>query len=395
MTLALRRAVPFALLASAAAVTATPLRARAQDSRQAPSYGSTLTFGTGLINIPTAWVSPTSGDLFVTVSARAIGEGSYQPKANGSLWDLTESLEAHLGGRVSVGLSLYGTKKQEVGGFAQLLLYREATEGSARWLPSLAVGVRNLGSSKYQDRFVTGDRRIADILLVTNPNAKIPAINGSPTLFGVLTREFQYANNSASFSVGYGNGLFKNNGGLDTIYNKSGTVVSGMFFGGRIVIPTGKSTVLALMAENDGWDWNAGAQLTFGHVSAGLYLTELEEVKGIPDNKPLANFTKAALMFSYNASIPDIIRGGADRAQAAELQLEARRLTQEIAQRKVRTAEMQEALAKAKLGADKANAAQRAVLEKQLQAETEALKRAADRLQQLQKGKPVAPEGSV
>ena len=100
-------------------------------------------------------------------------------------------------------------------------------------------------------------------------------------------------------------------------------------------------------------------------------------------------------MFSYNASIPDIIRGAADRAQAAELLLEARRLSQEIAQRKVRTAEMQEALAKAKLGADKANAAQRAVLEKQLEAETEALKRAADRLQQLQKGKPVAPEGQI
>ncbi len=390
MTLALRRAVPFtAALAAFATLAIAAARAPlgAQDIRPTAPYSSTLTYGTGLINIPTAWVSPTSGDLFVTVSARSIGSGSLQPKASGSLWDLTESVEAHLGGRLSAGLSLYSTTKQEVGGFAQLLILKQPDEGP-RWMPSFAVGVRNLGSSKYQDRFVTGDQRVTDVVLAANPNAKINPINGSPTLYGVLTRDFQFQENSMSLTAGYGSGLFSNNGGLDTIYNKSGTLAKGFFVGTRFVVPTGASSAMSFIVENDAWDWNAGAELRYGHMSVGLFMLELEEAKGIPSNKPLANYTKAALLLSYNASIPDIARNGSERAQAAENRIQARRLTQEIAQRATRTKELQVELAGAKQGADKAAAAQRAALEKQLDAEREAMKKAADRLEQLQKGKP-------
>jgi hypothetical protein len=395
MTLALRRALPF-VACTAILLSAAPLRAPllAQDSRPAPAYGSTLTYGTGLINTPTAWVSPNNGDLFASVSARIIGIGSVTPKPQGSLWDLTENLEAHIGGRFAAGISLYNTKNQQVGGFASLLVFREVESGSPRYLPSLAVGVRGLGWSAYQDRYVTGDRRVADALLVTNPGAKAPKINGNPSLYGVLTREFQFSKADASLSVGYGSGLFKNNGGLDTIYNKHGTVASGLFFGGRVVIPAGKNAVVSLIGENDGWDFNAGAQVTWGHVSAGLYFLELEESNKVPYGRPIANFTRTALMLSYNASLPDIIRGGTDRSQAAEAQIEARRLAQEIEQRKARATEMTEALVKAQSGADKATAAQRAALQKQLNEEREAMKRAADRLEALQKGKPV-PQGDI
>jgi len=359
--------------------------AQAQDARPTVPYSSTITFGSGLINIPTAWVSGTSGDLLASVSSRSIGTGSLVPKAEGSLWDMTMSLEAHLAGRFSVGASLYGTKYQQVGAFGQVLVYRQGELNPN--LPSIALGVRNLGSSAYQDRFVTGGQRVIDVLTTARRVGK-GKIDGSPTFYGVATREFKFEKNSASFSIGYGSGLFRNDGGLDTVYNKSGTIVRGLFLGGRMVVPTGQNSQLAFIAENDGWDYNAGALLTFGHVTAGLYVTEIEEAKGVPDNSPVANFTKVALVIGYNANIPDIIRGSAKRAEAAEADLQARRLKQEIAQRRVHAEDLVASLMRAQQGADKAAAAQRAQLQKQLETEQEAMRRAADRLQKLQREKP-------
>jgi hypothetical protein len=372
------------------AVLFVPVGLCAQELRPTPAYGSSLLFGTGLVNIPVAWVSPSTGDLFASVSARAIGAGSLAPKATGSVWDLTESLELHLAGRLSLGGSLYSTTHAAFGGFAKLLVVKQPSEGE-RWIPSIAVGVRNLGSSAYEDRFATGDRRVADVLPDSGHAKGLGKINGSPSAYVVMTRDYLFQDKSASLSLGYGNGLFANNGGLDTVYNKRGTIVKGLFIGGRVVVPSGRLSTITFMAENDGWDWNAGALVTFAHVSVGLYLTELEESKGVPDNKPVANFTKVALLFSYNASLPDIIRGSQQRAEAAEAQIETKRLIQEIAQRTVRMTEMQAQMAKAQQGADKAAAAELEALQKRLEAERDAMKKASDRLDQLQKvGKPPA-----
>lgn len=355
-------------------------------------YGSTLTFGTGLVNIPVAWVSPNSGDLFASISARALGAGTLQPNASNSLWQLTESIEAHIGGWLSVGGSLYSVSTQSLGLFAKALLVKQRDDGPRRWLPSVAIGARNVGASQYVDRFVAGDRRVVDVIPDSARPAAFGKINGNPTLYAVMTRDFKYERNSASLSLGYGSGLFSNNGGLDTVYNKRGTLAKGLFFGGRLVIPAGTNSAVTLMLENDAWDWNFGALVTWGHVSAGLYLTELEETKGVPSNLPLANFTKSGLMFSYNASIAEISRGSARRAEAAEAQLKGRRLQQEIDQRQARIRELEGELAKAGQRAEKANAALAARLAKELEAQRQAVQAANDKLQKLP-AKP-QPEGA-
>ncbi|MEA3245280.1 MAG: hypothetical protein U9Q74_03895 [Gemmatimonadota bacterium] len=386
------------LRAAAALVAATlagaPRPAAPQgalDARPVAPYGSTLTFGTGLVSIPVAWVSPETGDLFASVSARAMGVGSYQPKASGSLWDLTQSLELHLGGRLSLGGSLYSTKTQQVGAFGQLVLV-EQPESGARWFPSIAVGTRNVGSSKYQDRFVTGERRVVDVLGDTGLRGQRGVFNGSPTLYAVATREFQYASGGASISVGYGNGLFKETGGLDTVNNRHGTIAPGLFLGVRYTAPAGDDGQMAFVLENNGFDWNAGVRVTFGHVSGGIYLTELEETKGVPANKPLANFTKTAIAFSYNASLPGIVRGSTQRAEAAEARLELKRLEQEIEQRRVITRRLVAALQQSARAADEASLKQQQLLLRQLDSEREALKDAQKRLEELGK-KPPEPEG--
>lgn len=358
------------------------------------AYGSTLTFGTGLVSIPVAWVSPGSGDLFAAFSARAIGEGAIEPGVTRSPWDLTGSLEAHLGGKVAVGAALYGTRRQQMGAFARVMVVQQpaANTTGPRWRPSIAIGVRNLGSSKYQDRFVTGDRRAVDLVggVRTDSAGRTGrgVFNGSPTLYAVATRDFAFTRSSASFSVGYGNGLFKETGGLDSVYNRAGTIAKGLFLGGRLVVPSGDDGIFSFMLENNGFDWNGGVSLTLGHLAAGVYMTEMEETNGIPDDKPLANFRKTAVSFSYNASLPGIIAGSTRRAEAAEAQVALRRLEQEIAQRRLITSRLVAELNKAAKAADAATASERNALLRQIEAERAALKSAAERLDQLQKKPP-------
>ncbi len=374
----LRRVLALALLLSPAAVT------RAQDAPPSlTAYTPTLTFGTGLINAPVAWVSPEHGDLWVAASARGFNQGSLTPRPNGSIWDLTMTADAHLFGRVSLGGSIYSTNNQQVGAHASVLIYRQQPD--LKWLPSLAVGVRNVGASARQDRYVTGVRRVVDALPASQRAAK-GIINGSPSFYGVATREFTWDKAALGVTVGYGTGLFKNSGGMDSVYNQNGTLTPGLFMGARLAMPLSKTSKMSLVMENDGWDWNAGVVITAGHVTFGLMATELEETKGIPPSEPLANWTKTNLILGYNGSIPDIIRGSRQRAEAVELELEARRLRREVQQRDQRMRELSAQIARARLRADAESTAQRTALEKALEQEREAARRAADRLQKVKPG---------
>ncbi len=374
----LRRALALALLVAPAATLG---------GQNVPSsltaYAPTLTFGTGLINAPAAWVSPSHGDIWVSTSARGFNQGTLSPRPNGSIWDLTLTADAHLFGRLSVGGSIYGTNNQQVGAHAALLLYRQHPD--VKWLPSLAVGVRNVGASARQDRYVTGVKRVVDVLPASQRGAKA-IIDGSPTVYGVVTREFSWDGGALGLTAGFGTGLFRNDGGMDTVYNRNGTLAEGIFVGSRLALPLSRTSTMSLLVENDGWDWNAGVVFTSGPLTIGLMATELEETKGIPDNEPLANWTKTNLIFGYTGSIPEIIRGSRQRAEAVELELEARRLRREVAQRDVRMRELNAQIARARLRADAEALAQRAALEKALEQEREAAKRAADRLQQVKPG---------
>jgi hypothetical protein len=383
-------------LLTALAVASTS--AAAQDDRIRPAYGSTLTFGTGLVSIPVAWLSKANGDLFATISSRRIGFGATPdtpPGADVVAWDLTQSFDLHLANRLSVGASLYGTKNQQIGFSGSVLALKQPENGGPVWLPSVAFGFRNLGSSKYQDRFVTGERRATDALGGATEQRGV--YNGAPTLYGVATREFWLGKSSASVSLGYGNGLFKEDGGLDSTYSTSGTLASGVFAGARIAFPVNDRSTVSLMLENNGFDWNIGANVALGFISAGLYLSEVEESGDPPrstgsqaERGRLANFPKFGMSLSYNTALSGILAGSRQRAEAADAQLELRRLTQEIAQRRATTRQLAAALERAKAAADQAAADQQAAIIRQLQAEQAALKAAAERLEALQK-KP--PEG--
>jgi hypothetical protein len=379
------RALIAALLFVAAPATAQ------DDRRQVPMYAPTLTFGTGLVSIPVAWISQGNGDIFASMSTRFIGPGPSANSPNTSSLDATQTLDAHLGKRLSIGVSLYGTKLQQLGFHSQFLVVEQPQNGP-KWLPSIALGVRNIGSSRYQDRFVTGQRRATDVYGDAGPPAGTGFINGAPSIYGVATREVLFGQRSDfSFSIGYGTGLFRKSGNMGLDYNTSGTLVDGLFLGSRVVVPAGEKGSLSMMVDNNGFDWSVGASFTYGFISVGAYLSEIEEgARDHATEKPgqLANYMKPALSLSYNSSIPGIFTGSRQRVEVADAQLELKRLTQEIAQRRATTAELNTQLAKARAAADAATRGQQAALEKQLEAERIALKAAADRLEALQKKPP-------
>ncbi|MBX9927704.1 MAG: hypothetical protein K2X99_02220 [Gemmatimonadaceae bacterium] len=363
--------------------------AHAQDASPVTPYTPTLTYGTGLINVPTAWVSPISGDVWFSLSSRAVAGNDLSPTNFRSSLDQTLNVDAHFYGRLSVGGSVYNVSNEQVGGFAQALLVR-SSEDSPRWLPSVAVGVRAVGASGRQDRYLTGASRVVDRLGLP-PGGALGQVDGAPTIYAVATKEFHRDRLGMSLTAGYGTGLFKNDGGLGTRYNvRFGT--AGAFGGVRITRATAREgTFFSVLGELDGFDLNAGAMLTLNHVNIGLMLTEIEESKERPGPGQLAGWTKVGIVLGYNGNLADMWRGSQQRAEVTELELEARHLRREVAQREVRRRELERSIAKAQRAADQSAAAQRAALERQLEQEREAIKKASERLDQVKRAKP--PEG--
>lgn len=284
----MRSGVALAALALGAALIAVPsLAAQQQDL-----YPATLDFGTGLIDIPVAWVSPNSSDIWVQSSAKQI---PYNTAAQADLnfasrWNTNFSIDTHWAGRFSLGVSLY-SQNPELGVFGQALLLKERAQSP--W-PAIAVGFRNLGSFNHEDRFLVGhDLDPAGGGDVTASYAH--DFHTAPSVYGVATKSVAVGSGSASFSVGVGSGLFADDGKLGSAYNDKGRIAKGLFLGGRYAVHPSANTRLDFLAENNGWDWNAGVVGNWRGISLGVYGTELEEGGKSPAKGPLYtvyNYTK-------------------------------------------------------------------------------------------------------
>jgi hypothetical protein len=375
-------AVPFAITLGAMLIALRPLPAQQQDL-----YPATLQFGTGLIDIPVAWVSPNSGDLWVQSSAKRIPYGSGDASLNlASTWNTNLSIDTHWARRVSIGVSVY-SQNPEVAFFGQALLVREQPD---RAWPSVSIGFRNLGTLTHEDRFLIGH----DVSFDSNgqssghvsPHAKNFSTN--PSIYGVATKSFLVGGNgSASLTLGYGSGLFYDDGDLGKAYNDKGQIAKGLFLGGRYAVHPTENTRIDFLAENNGWDWNAGVVANWRGISLGVYATELEEGSKSPSKGPLYNvynYTKVNVSLGYSANVFDIARGVVLRTRVGELEREQARLRAELESRERRVAALEQDLRVAQAGELAQVAKQRQELEAQIQAEREAIKRAEERLRALQ-----------
>jgi hypothetical protein len=375
------------VLVAGASIAASSLGAQAQ----VQPYGQTLDFGAGFINTPAAWVSRRTADSWLTLSAKDLP--SYGDGAKSSLASRLNSnfaIDTHWGGRVSLGASVY-SQNPEWGAFGQALLVRD---GDLGFLPGIAVGARNIGKYKHEDRFLIGHDVVLDssgkydeVVVSRYANFKT-----SPTLYAVMTKEVPLSGYSEggrtamSFSVGYGNGLFRDDGGLGSQYNNSGTIAKGLFLASRLVMHPSASSTITLLGENDGWDWNAGLVAEWRGVTVGVYGTELEAGgrKSEAEGFNVYNYTKINFAVGYSGNVRDISHGVVLRSRITQMTREQQKLRYEIASRERRIHRMESQLADARQGQLGDLEKRRQQIEIDLQAERDAIKRASDRLKELE-----------
>jgi hypothetical protein len=377
--------------ALAAQDTAPLTPAPAAAAGDAILYPSTLTYGTGLIDIPVAWVSPNSGDIWVTASGKIVNYCATVCTINfADKFNTNLSIDTHWKQRFSIGLSVY-SQNPDYGFYGQALVYKQ--QPSKLW-PSLAVGFRNLGPDSHEDRFLVGnDVFVSPTGGITDT---VPApykhFHSVPTVYAVATKEFTAGSNgAASFSLGYGSGIFHDDGGLGRNYNDKGTIVKGLFLGARYALRTSENSSVTILGENNGWDWNAGVVGNWRGLFLGVYGTELEEGSKDPSKGSLYtvyNYTKFNVSLGYSGNLHDIAHGTILRARIGELEQEQLRLHAQITQRQHKIEDLQASLQKAQGGELAEVAKRREQLDAQIQEEQDAIKRAEERLNQLQGGSP-------
>ena len=299
------------------------------------------------------------------------------------------SIDTHWRQRFSIGLSVY-SQNPDYGFYGQALLLKQ--QPSKAW-PSIAVGFRNLGPYTHEERFLVGhDIYVSPSGGITDTTPGYARhFHTMPTVYAVATKEATFGRNSASFSLGYGSGIFHDDGDLGRNYNDKGTIVKGLFLGARYALRTSEYSNVTLLAENNGWDWNAGVVGSWRGLSLGVYGTELEEGGKNPSKGflyTIYNYAKFNVALGYSGNLHDIAHGTILRARIGELEQEQLRLRAQIAQRQHKIEDLQTALQKAQGGELAEVAKRREQLDAQIQEEQEAIKRAEERLNQLQGGPP-------
>jgi hypothetical protein len=374
----------------AAAVVASVSGATSIGAQQGSDpYPATLHYGTGLINIPVAWVSPSSGDGWFNISGKRIQYYGPADATFATQFNTNVSLDTHWAKRFSVGVSAY-SQNPEWGFFGQALLLRDNQVG---FLPGIAVGFRNLGKYKHEERFLIGhDIRLDPVSGEYEEVVVDTDYDTSPTFYGVATKDFALSgvngrlpSAAMSLSVGYGNGLFSDDGDNGDLYNDKGTIVTGMFLGARFVAHPTLNSTLTILAENDAWDWNAGAVFNYRGLSAGLYGTELEEGGKDKDVGQIYNYTKINFALGYSGNVFDVARGVILRTRITDLTREQQRLRMDIAERNRRIAQLEVTLRRAQAGELSDIARRRAELEAQISEDREAIRRATERLNEIER----------
>ncbi|HEX6058374.1 MAG TPA: hypothetical protein VFZ11_05095 [Gemmatimonadaceae bacterium] len=397
MTITRYKSVAFGL--AVAGLAAGPAGAQETDT-----FGQTLYWGSGLIDIPVAWVAPLSGDFALNYSGKTFEVDPTQPKINydGSInSQLTFSVA--LWGRIEAGVAAYSANPEQ-GFFGRALLLREgnlAVPGASRWLPGVAVGVRNVGPYEHIDRFGVGYRLLPPDEANNarhQPDDLHQGFDTRNTIYGVATKGFALSDIrpnwpavDVSVSLGYGNGLFQDHGDLpESDYASNAT--GGLFYGAQVTFLPVRNVTLSLMAENNAWDYNVGATAIWRGLRAGLYVTELGAGGAEPSTEDptsyVFNYRKVAFTLGWQSNIFALMRGDFLQSRAEAMERERQQLLAEIQRR-------QQVIAQLELELNRYEAQnlleleqRRAAAEAELRQEREALRRLEERLRRVESQQP-------
>jgi hypothetical protein len=399
--MSIRRPVVIAAAVGLAAL-ARPLAAQ-------QTYPQTLYWGAGLIDIPVAWVAPLSGDFALNYSGKTFEKGdqtitkiNYNDQLNSQL-----TFSVSVFGRVEAGVAFYSSNP-EYGFFGQALVINEEDyrgRPGGWFIPSIAFGVRGIGPYGQIDRFGIGYSLLPPD--PGSPNYRHVAdsihesFDTSPTVYGVGTKSFSLADIRSgwpdvnlSISVGYGNGLFSDDGELGDAYAKNST--GGLFGGLKVDFTPTPNAVLSLMAENNAWDFNVGASLDWRGMRFGLYWTELGAGSAqSADNtseeraaRAIYNYSKFAFSLGLQSNIFALLKGDFLRARVTQLERQREVLLAEIQTRQQRIAALELEINRYEAQNLLELEQRRAAAEAELRAEREALRRLEERLERIERGAP-------
>jgi hypothetical protein len=369
------------------------------------SYPQTLYWGAGLIDIPVAWVAPLTGDFAINYSNKIFQPGdptvtgvNYNDKTNSHL-----TMSVSMWGRVEAGVAFY-TANPEYGFFGQVLLLNEdqmrLRDDFGRWMPGLALGVRNVGPYEKIDRFAAGYELIPPE--PGSPNYRHIAdsvhqgFNTANTFYGVATKSFNLgalgqgmSGVDLSLTLGYGNGLFEDDGGLGDEYAESST--GGLFGGLKFDIQASPRTMLSLMAEHNAWDVNLGASVEYRGLRAGAYFTEISA--GSAEDNAVGsgvyyNYSKFAFTLGWQSNVLALLRGDFLQGRVAELERQREGMLAEINTRQERIQALELEINRLEAQNLLELEQRRVEAEAQLRAEREALQRLEERLRILEQRQP-------
>jgi hypothetical protein len=395
------------ILAAAATLAIVALPAGAQET----TYPQTLYWGAGLVDIPTAWVSPITGDFAINYSGKRFQVDpnrdikiNYNDSNNSQL---TFSLS--LFRRFELGWAAYSANP-EYGFFGTGLIIDardfEGQTGLGRWVPSIGIGARNVGPFKNIGRFGVGyDLLPPDVGQNMHhiPDSLHRNFDTQNTIFGVATKDFSLRTINASWpdvdlgvTVGYGNGLFKDDGGLTARgIRYSAHDRNGLFYGAKADFNAGPDMHMTVMAEDNSWDYNIGVSLDYRGILAGLYLTEVGAGSAnLNSSNPASyiyGYQKVAFTLGWQSNVFALLRGNFLQNRAAALEQQRQGLLAEITRRQQRIAALELEINRYEAQNLLELEQRRATAEAELRAEREALQRLEQRLRRVEQQLPNTP----
>jgi hypothetical protein len=192
-----------------------------------------------------------------------------------------------------------------------------------------------------------------------------------------------------SLSLGFGNGLFEDDGELGDSYSESGT--GGVFGGVKVDIQATPQTLLTLMAEHNAWDVNLGAAVEYRGLRLGAYLTEI--TAGSADDNAVGsgvfyNYSKFAFTFGWQSNIFALLRGDFLQGRVAELERQREGMLAEMNTRQDRITALELEINRLEAQNLLELEQRRVEAEAQLRAERQALERLEERLRMLEQRQP-------
>lgn len=289
----------------------------ASASAQAPTFGNTLRYGSGLLDVPVASVLPhmrvqagysgfwTNLDRSVLVDDFGEEEG-FAP--GGRFYHDDGSLSVGLFDRGEMGVSIQSLGSPDSGGdmwgiFGRINLLQPRGQGVG-----VAVGGRYLTRQDFGDGVMRASGRLGfpDRRLVRRFEGSDKPMRTRLSLYGVATAQLRgfdasrIPENDLVLSLGWGGGMFRGSSGADFYGDGS----NGWFAGASSHWRLGDDAVFLIMAEHNGFDVNVGMRADVSGASVGVHVLGANHSR--PPGGYISGYRSPKLGFSVSLSVcPD------------------------------------------------------------------------------------------